>query len=197
MMAMAMMDLKVTQMQWMMVRYTGYASNAGGRTSKGMDFSDFFLQFVNFLPTFLLFSSLKRQKNKRQRTGDGLTKHKQWNRTRRATKEARKLDSPVEHPEFKWTTTYSDEYFKAIEDINCAYRKMLSIGQAKKVFRNQVCPMMTAKTKNKFMMAKRNINDKYSNYIKTSKAVIKLRGDVHFIPDPRKYSGTPGQKYLQ
>ena len=48
MMAMAMMDLKVSQMQWMMVRYTGYASNAGGRTSKGMDFSDFFLQFVNF-----------------------------------------------------------------------------------------------------------------------------------------------------
>ena len=54
--------------------------------------------------------------------------------------------------------------------------------------------MMTAKTKSEFMTTKRNINDKYSNYIKTSKAVIKLRGDVHFIPDPRMYSGTPGQK---
>jgi len=104
------------------------------------------------------------------------------------------LDSPVKHPEFKWTTTYSNEYFEIIEDINDAYRKMLSIGEAKKVFRDQVCPMMTAKTKNEFMKAKRNINDKYNKYIKTSKAVLKLRRHVHFIPDPRKYNGTPGQK---
>lgn len=71
---------------------------------------------------------------------------------------------------------------------------MLSIGEAKKVFRDQVCPMMTAKTKSEFMKAKRNINDKYNKYIKTSKAVLKLRGHVHFIPDPRKYKGTSGQK---
>ena len=55
--------------------------------------------------------------------------------------------------------------------------------------------MMTAKTKNKFMMAKKNINDKYSKYVKTNKAVLKLRRNVHFIPDPRKYNGTPVEKY--
>ena len=104
------------------------------------------------------------------------------------------MDSPVKHPEFKWTTTYSKEYFETIEAINDAYRKMLSIGEAKKVFRDKVCPMMTATTKKEFMKAKRNINDKYNTYIKTSKAVLKLRRHVHFIPDPRKYNGTPGQK---
>ena len=155
----------------------------------------FFLQFVNFFSNISCFvSSLKRQKNKRRRTGDGLTTHKQWNRTRREKKEERELDSPVKHPEFKWTTTYSDDYFKAIEDINGAYREMLSIGEATKVFQNQVCPMMTAKTKSEFMTAKRNIHDKYLKYIKTNKAVLKLRRDVHFIPDPRKYNGTPGRK---
>ena len=79
-------------------------------------------------------SSLNRQKNKRRRTGDGLTKCKQIVKTRRAEKEQKELDSPVKHPEFKWTTTYSNEYFEIIEAINDAYRKMLSIGEAKKVF---------------------------------------------------------------
>ena len=58
MMAMGMMDLKVSQMQWMMVRYTGYASNAGGRTSKGMKFSDF-LQFVNVFDALTQWSSFE------------------------------------------------------------------------------------------------------------------------------------------
>ena len=53
---------------------------------------------------------------------------------------------------------------------------------------------MTAKTKSEFMMAKRNIHDKYLKYIKTNKAVLKLSKDVHFIPDPHKYNGTPGRK---
>ena len=71
---------------------------------------------------------------------------------------------------------------------------MLSIGEAKKVFRDQVCPMMTEKTKSEFMNAKKKINEKYWNYIKTSKAVLKLRRHVNFIPDPRKYNGMTGQK---
>ena len=54
--------------------------------------------------------------------------------------------------------------------------------------------MMTVKTKNEFINAKKKINEKYWNYIKTGKAVLKLRQHVHFIPDPRKYNGTPGQK---
>ena len=55
MMAMAMMDRGMSQTQWMTVRYIEYANNAGGKTSKGMDFvEDFFLQFVNFFPTYLV-----------------------------------------------------------------------------------------------------------------------------------------------
>ena len=82
-----------------------------------------FFTICNFFVNIFLFSSLKRQKNKRQRTGDGLTNHEQCARTRCATKEEKELDSPVKHQEFNRTTTYSDEYFKAIEDINSAYRK--------------------------------------------------------------------------
>ena len=96
------------------------------------------------------------------------------------------LDSPAKPPKLNWTTTYSNEYFKAIEDINDAYRKMISIGKAKKVFRDKVCPMMTAKTKSEFVKAKRTIDRKYSRYISTAKPVLKLKRDVYFIPDPRK-----------
>ena len=53
---------------------------------------------------------------------------------------------------------------------------------------------MTAKTKNEFMNAEKKINDKYWNYIKTSKAVLKLKWHVNLILDPHKYNGMPGQK---
>ena len=81
-----------------------------------------------------MLEALTAKKNKRQRTGEGLTKEHQYIRTRRAVTEQTKLDSPVKPPKLKWTTIYSDEYFRAIEDINDAYRKMLSIGEADKVF---------------------------------------------------------------
>ena len=71
---------------------------------------------------------------------------------------------------------------------------MLSTGEAKKVFQDQVCPMMTAKTKEEFTKARHSLNEKCLNHIKTSKAVLKLRVDVDFVPDPRKCTGTPGQK---
>ena len=63
---------------------------------------------------------------------------------------------------------------------------MISIGEAKKVFRDKVCPMMTAKTKSEFVKAKRTIDRKYSRYISTAKPVLKLKRDVYIIPDPRK-----------
>ena len=49
------------------------------------------------------------------------------------------------------------EYFGAIKDINDAYKKMVIIGEAEKVFRDKVCPMMTAKTKAEFVKAKKRI----------------------------------------
>ena len=94
----------------------------------------------------------------------------------------------------KWTDIDSDEYFRAIEDINDAYRKMLSIGEADKVFQDKVCPMMTAKTKSEFVKAKKTIDKKYSRYISTAKPVLNLKRDVYFIPDPCKYNGLHGQK---
>ena len=78
----------------------------------------------------------------------------------------------------KWTTIYSNEYFGAIEDINDAYKRMLSIGEAEKVFRDKVCPIMTAKTKAEFVKTKRKINKKYWNYVMKAKPVLKLKGDV-------------------
>ena len=36
MVTMATMDREMSQNQWMMVKYKGYASNAAGKTSKGM-----------------------------------------------------------------------------------------------------------------------------------------------------------------
>ena len=71
---------------------------------------------------------------------------------------------------------------------------MVTIGQAKKVFRDEVCPMMTAETKADFQKAKKRINERYTRYIRTAKPVLKLRKDVYFIPDQCHYNGSHGQK---
>ena len=68
------------------------------------------------------------------------------------------MDSPIQYLNFRWAPRRSQDYMKAIDDINDAYRKMLKIGEAKKVFWDQVCPMMTAKTKEEFQKARTNIN---------------------------------------
>ena len=81
-----------------------------------------------------MFEALNAKKNKRRRTGEGLTNHQQYIRTLRAVTEPTKLDSLVKPPKLKWTAIYSNEYFRAIEEINHAYRKMLSIGEADKGF---------------------------------------------------------------
>ena len=104
------------------------------------------------------------------------------------------MDSPVTFPSFKWAEYGTSDYFKAIEEINDVYRKMIVIGEAKKVFRDKVCPMITAKTKDEFKKARRSLNVKYWKYTRTYKATLtKLSVDVAFVPNPRKYSGTPGQ----
>ena len=69
------------------------------------------------------------------------------------------------------------------------------IGKVKKVFCDKVCPVMTAKTKDEFMKARKMLNEKYWKYTTTSKATLpKLDVDVAFVPNPRKYHGTPGQR---
>jgi hypothetical protein len=105
------------------------------------------------------------------------------------------MDSPVSFPPFKWANFGTNDYFNAIDEINDVYRKMLVIGEAKKVFRDKVCPIMTAKTKDEFKKARRSLNVKYWKYTRTSKATLpKLSVDVAFVPDTRKYRGTPGQR---
>jgi hypothetical protein len=54
----------------------------------------------------------------------------------------------------------SDEYIKAIDKINECYRKMLMIGKCNEVFRpsnEKVLDLLSAKTSNKFKLAKENI----------------------------------------
>ena len=87
MMSMAMMDQGLSQIQWTMVRYIGYANNAGGKINKGMDFVEEYFTICKFFSNISFFvSSLKRQENKSLRTGDGLTDHKQCAKTRREKK---------------------------------------------------------------------------------------------------------------
>ena len=145
------------------------------------------------------FCSLERQrqrgKNTRKRTGEGLTKQKQFTKTRRAKKEEDRLDSAVKIPKFNWAPPHSNEYCNAIVDINDAYRKMLIIGEAQKVFRDQVCPMLTAKTKEEFKKAQKIITDKYRNYMKTNKATLSnFRLKTEFLPHPRKFGSGSNQR---
>ena len=105
------------------------------------------------------------------------------------------MDSPVTFPSFKWAKFGTTDYFNAIDKINDVYRKMLMIGKAKKVFHDNVCPMMTAKTKDDFKKAQKSLNNKHWRYTRTSKATFpELSVDMAFVPDPRKYRGSPGKR---
>ena len=121
-----------------------------------------------------------------------MTKGKQEWRTKKAKANEKYLDSSVDYPRFKWAPDGTNDYFEAIDDINEAYRKMIMIGGAKAVFRDKVCPMMTAKTKEEFKKAKYNINQKYWNHIRANKTVLpNITVDTEYVPDPRKYG--PGK----
>ncbi len=71
------------------------------------------------------------------------------------------MDSSLEFPPFKWPDFGTDDYFKAIDEINDVYRKKEKIIKVKKVFSDQACPMMMDKTKDEFNKAQRRLNDKY------------------------------------
>ena len=82
-----------------------------------------------------------------------MTNIQQRTRTRQVRRHENKMDSPVNFPSFKWAKHGTNDYFNAIDEINDVYRKMLMIGESKKVFHDKVCPMMTAKTKDDFKKA--------------------------------------------
>ena len=66
------------------------------------------------------------------------------------------MHAPVTYPEFKWTRNGTDDYFYAIDQINDKYRKMLAISEAKKVFRDKTCPLMTVRSKKEFRCEQKN-----------------------------------------
>ena len=107
--------------------------------------------------------------NNRKRTGEGLTNKKQYIKTRRARKHKNKMDSPVTYPEFKWAELGSNKYLKAIDEINDMYRKMIKIGESKRVFRDKVCPMILAKTQDEFKGERKRLSKKYWNHTRKSK----------------------------
>ena len=109
---------------------------------------------------------LHRQKDNRKMTGDGLTKNKMHNRTKRARRHKNKMDSSVTYPRFEWANFGSEQYLKAISEINDIYRKMIIIGESKRVFHDRVCPMISAKTQDEFKMARKRLSEKYWNYTK-------------------------------
>ena len=139
--------------------------------------------------------SVKKQKNNRKRTGEGLTNKKQYIKTRRARKHKNKMDSPVTYPRFKWAEFGSNEYLKAIDKINDMYRKMITIGKSKKVFHDKVCPMISAKTQDEFKRERKRLSDKYWNYTRKSKTTLpKISDDVAFVPHPHKYRGSSAKR---
>ncbi len=71
------------------------------------------------------------------------------------------MDSPITFPLFKWAEFGNNDCFEAIDEINDIYRKIITIGKAKKVLCDQVCPMMTDKTKDKPTKSQGRLNEKY------------------------------------
>ena len=138
---------------------------------------------------------LLRQNDNRKMSGDGLTKKKQYLRTRRARRHKNKMDSHVTYPRFKWAKFGSNEYLKAISEINDIYRKMIIIGESKRVFHDRVCPMISAKTQDEFKTARKRLSEKYWYYVNKSKTTLpKLSDDVAFVPDPHKYRGSSAKR---
>ena len=132
--------------------------------------------------------SLQRQKNNRKQTGKGLTKTKQYIKTRRTRRHKNKRDSPVTYSEIKWAELGGNEYLKAINKINNMYRKMIKIGKSKSVFHDKVCPMISTKTQDEFKRERRRLNQKYWNHTRKSKTMLpKISDDVVFVPHPHKY----------
>ena len=88
---------------------------------------------------------------------------------------------------FKWARYGSDDYLYAIDHINDIYRKMLAIGEAKKVFRDKACPLMTAKSKKEFQCERTKLQRKYLEYTKLYRSRPTLPNfnlDVEFVPEP-------------
>ena len=82
----------------------------------------------------------------------------------------------------------SKDYFQVIDSINDCYKKMLEIGKCKEVFRpgNGGLPdILTAKTKDMFSKAKKNIVLQYNRYVVSGATRLTVTIDIEIVPDPR------------
>lgn len=135
----------------------------------------------------------RKKRNKRKRTSEGLTNDIQKTRDRRSKRLRRKLNSETTYIQFDWVEFMSKDYFNVIESINDCYKKMLEIGKCKEVFRpsNGGLPdILTAKTKDMFFKAKKNIVLRYNRYLKSGAPRLTISIDTYIVPDPRKYANS-------
>ena len=131
------------------------------------------------------------QKRQRAVTNEGLTNNKKKARMLEVRRWNKFMKAKMPYPRFAWTEWGGNEYFRAIETVNDRYRKMLTIGKAGKVFRNAqggLCAMLSAKTKEQFQQAARNVNLSYTRYTAGTKSRLAVfRVKTELLPDPRKY----------
>jgi hypothetical protein len=87
----------------------------------------------------------------------------------------------------------SKDYFQVIDSINDCYKKMLEIGKCKEVFRPEnggLPDILTAKTKDMFSKAKKNIVLRYNCYVISGAPRLTVTIDIEIVPDPRKYANS-------
>ena len=98
--------------------------------------------------------------HRRERTSEGLTNNIQRVRDRRSKQLRCQLNSELNYIKFDWVEFMSKDYFQVINAINDCYKKMLEIGKCNKLFRPDhggLPDILTAKSRNDFFMAKKNI----------------------------------------
>jgi hypothetical protein len=106
-------------------------------------------------------------------------------------KEQKQLNIRQNYPDIHWTTIGSQDYFKAIRQINDVYRKMLAIGKVNEALRRTtqgIDYLLRCNTKTQFDRGIRNINDRYNRYKRSNKGMLKnFRIHTELIPDPNRY----------
>lgn len=135
----------------------------------------------------------KYKRYRRERTSEGLTNNIQWIRDRRSKRLRCNLNMETNYIQFVWVEFMSKDYFKVIESINDCYKKMLEIGKCKEVFRpdnGRLPDILTAKTKDMFSKAKKNIVLRYNRYVQSGAPRLTISIDTYIVPDPRKYANS-------
>ena len=141
----------------------------------------------------------KTVKQSRKRNNQGLTEYSGRTRMVRVNKEKKEMNSRLLYRSFNWTEDGSKEYWKAITDVNKAYRKMLMIGKADEAFRSSdegLEFLLNTNDVKEFKRALKNINNRYRNHVKADKGMLNniALKDLEILPDPRTYANRENQQ---